>query len=79
MAGSISVDRDLTSIALLRLLTAASTFWLALQLSRDVDAGALADLVGGGDQRAVMRRLASLLSALCPMAGCLQNSAASSS
>ena len=35
MAGSISVDRDLTAIALLRLLTAASTFWLALQLSRD--------------------------------------------
>ena len=35
VAGSISVDRDLTSIALLRLLTAASTFWLALQLSRD--------------------------------------------
>jgi hypothetical protein len=35
VAGSISVDRDLTAIALLRLLTAASTFWLALQLSRD--------------------------------------------
>ena len=28
VAGSISVDRDLTAIALLRLLTAASTFWL---------------------------------------------------
>jgi hypothetical protein len=33
--GSISVDRDLTAIALLRLMTAASTFWLALQLCRD--------------------------------------------
>jgi O-antigen ligase len=35
IARSISVDRDLTEIALLRLLTATSTFWLALQLSRD--------------------------------------------
>ncbi|HEX4804129.1 MAG TPA: O-antigen ligase family protein [Myxococcaceae bacterium] len=34
--GSISADRDLTATALLRLLTAASTFWLALQLSEDV-------------------------------------------
>jgi O-antigen ligase len=33
--GSISVNRDLTSLALLRLLTAASVFWLALQLGRD--------------------------------------------
>ena len=33
--GSISVDRPLTAVALLRLLTAASVFWLALQLSRD--------------------------------------------
>jgi O-antigen ligase len=33
--GSISVDRDLTNLALLRLLTAASVFWLALQLCRD--------------------------------------------
>jgi O-antigen ligase len=33
--GSISVDRDLTAIALLRLMTAASVFWLALQLCRD--------------------------------------------
>src|SRR5260370_240102 len=33
--GSISVDRELTSLALLRLLTAASVFWLALQLCRD--------------------------------------------
>lgn len=35
VAGSISVDRDLTSLALLRLVTAASVFWLALQLGRD--------------------------------------------
>jgi hypothetical protein len=34
--GSISVDRELTSLALLRLITAASVFWLALQLCRDV-------------------------------------------
>src|SRR5262245_27830941 len=34
-AGSISVNRDLTTLALLRLLTAASVFWLALQLCRD--------------------------------------------
>jgi hypothetical protein len=34
--GSISVDRDLTQLALLRLLTAAAAFWLALQLCRDV-------------------------------------------
>jgi O-antigen ligase len=34
--GSISVDRELTSLALLRLITAASAFWLALQLCRDV-------------------------------------------
>jgi O-antigen ligase len=33
--GSISVNRDLTSLALLRLITAASVFWLALQLCRD--------------------------------------------
>jgi O-antigen ligase len=33
--GSISVDRDLTNLALLRLLTAASVFWLSLQLCRD--------------------------------------------
>jgi O-antigen ligase len=32
--GSISVDRELTSLALLRLLTAASVFWMALQLCR---------------------------------------------
>jgi hypothetical protein len=35
VAGSISIDRDLTALALLRLMTAGSTFWLALQLSRD--------------------------------------------
>ena len=35
VAGRISVDPDLTALALLRLLTAASTFWLALQLCRD--------------------------------------------
>jgi O-antigen ligase len=33
--GSISVDRELTSLALLRLVTAASVLWLALQLCRD--------------------------------------------
>src|SRR5262249_21760205 len=33
--GSISVDRDLTTVALLRLITAASVFWIALQLCRD--------------------------------------------
>ena len=35
LAGSISVDRDLTALALLRLMTSASVFWLALQLCRD--------------------------------------------
>jgi O-antigen ligase len=35
IAGSISVDRELSSLALLRLITAASVFWLALQLCRD--------------------------------------------
>jgi O-antigen ligase len=35
LAGSISVDRDLTVLALLRLMTAASVFWLALQLCHD--------------------------------------------
>jgi hypothetical protein len=34
--GSISVNRDLTSLALLRLLTTASVFWIAMQLCRDV-------------------------------------------
>lgn len=32
--GSISVNRDLTTLALMRLITAASVFWLALQLCR---------------------------------------------
>jgi O-antigen ligase len=35
LAGSISVNNDLTVLALLRLLTAACVFWLALQLGRD--------------------------------------------
>ena len=34
--GSISADRDLTNLALMRLLTAASAFWIALQLCRDI-------------------------------------------
>jgi hypothetical protein len=33
--GSISVNRDLTALALLRLLTAASVLWLAIQLCRN--------------------------------------------
>jgi O-antigen ligase len=33
--GSISVNRDLTTLALLRIVTAASAFWIALQLCRD--------------------------------------------
>jgi hypothetical protein len=33
--GSISVDPDLTNLALLRLMTAAAVFWTALQLCRD--------------------------------------------
>jgi O-antigen ligase len=33
--GSISVNRELTSLALLRLITAASVFWIALQLCRN--------------------------------------------
>jgi hypothetical protein len=33
--GSISVNRDLTTLALVRLITAASVFWLAIQLCRD--------------------------------------------
>jgi O-antigen ligase len=32
--GSISVDRERTSLALVRLITAASVFWIALQLCR---------------------------------------------
>jgi O-antigen ligase len=34
--GSISVNRDLTTLALVRLITAASVFWLAVQLCRDL-------------------------------------------
>src|SRR5215469_14707690 len=33
--GSISVNRDLTVLALVRLITSASVFWLALQLCRN--------------------------------------------
>jgi O-antigen ligase len=33
--GSISVNRELTSLALLRLFTAASVFWFTMQLCRD--------------------------------------------
>ena len=40
--GSISVNRELTSLALLRLITAASVFWIAIQLCRDA---ARADLL----------------------------------
>jgi len=35
VAGSISVNRDLTTLALVRLLTSASAFWVALQLCRN--------------------------------------------
>jgi len=35
IAGSISVNRDLTALAIVKLITAASGFWLALQISRD--------------------------------------------
>ena len=35
VAGSISVDRDLTALALTGLITAGAVFWLALQLCRD--------------------------------------------
>jgi hypothetical protein len=35
LQGSISVNRELTSLALLRLITAASAFWIGLQLCRD--------------------------------------------
>src|SRR5262249_1003046 len=33
--GSISLNRDLTTLALLRLITAASVLWIAIQLCRD--------------------------------------------
>jgi len=42
LAGSVSVDRDLTNLALLRLITAALVFWSALQLCRN---GAFARLL----------------------------------
>lgn len=46
--GSVSVNRDLTNLALTRLITAASTFWLAVQLCRDgARAGALVVSVAG--------------------------------
>jgi len=35
LQGRISVNRDLTTLALIRLLTAASVFWIALQLCRN--------------------------------------------
>ena len=35
VAGSISVNRELTSLALMRLITTASAFWIAVQLCRD--------------------------------------------
>src|SRR5262249_51557081 len=35
LAGAISVNRDLTMLALVRLITVASAFWIALQLCRD--------------------------------------------
>jgi O-antigen ligase len=39
--GSISVNRDLTTLALLRLITAASVLWVAIQLCRDASRAAL--------------------------------------
>jgi hypothetical protein len=36
VSGSISVNRDLTTLALIQLITVASVFWLALQLCRNV-------------------------------------------
>jgi O-antigen ligase len=38
--GSISVNRDLTSLALLRLITSASAFWVALQLCQNASRAA---------------------------------------
>jgi hypothetical protein len=35
VAGSISVNRDLTTLAFVRLITSASVFWLAVQLCRN--------------------------------------------
>src|SRR6476659_635708 len=42
IAGSISVSRDLTTLAFMRLITGTSVFWIALQLCRDA---ARADLL----------------------------------
>jgi len=39
--GSISVNRDVTALAFLRLITAASVFWIALQLCRDASRASL--------------------------------------
>ncbi len=52
LPGSISVNRDLTAAALLRLITGASVFWLALQLCRDP-----------GRARALVRALALIAAA----------------
>lgn len=35
LAGSVTISRDLTALALMRLATTACVFWLALQLGRD--------------------------------------------
>ena len=43
--GSISVNRELTSLALLRLITAASVFWIAMQLCRDASRAGIPALV----------------------------------
>jgi O-antigen ligase len=40
LSGSISVNPDLTMLALVRLMTAASVFWLALQFGRSFDRSA---------------------------------------
>jgi hypothetical protein len=37
VSGSISVNRDLTTLALIQLITVASVFWLALQLCRNAE------------------------------------------
>ena len=37
LGGSISINRDLTTLSLLRLVTAASVFWLSLQLCRNAE------------------------------------------
>ena len=41
IGGSISVNRELTSLALLRLITAASVFWISIQLCRDASRAGL--------------------------------------